>query len=61
MCIRDSGGRGKAGGISVVKSPEEAKEAASRILGMNIKGLTVRKVLVEQAVEAEDEYYLRCV
>ncbi|MDI9414433.1 MAG: ADP-forming succinate--CoA ligase subunit beta [Bacillota bacterium] len=52
------GGRGKAGGISVVKSPEEAKEAASRILGMNIKGLTVRKVLVEQAVEAEDEYYL---
>lgn len=52
------GGRGKAGGISVVKSPEEAKEAASRILGMNIKGLTVRKVLVEQAVEAEDEYDL---
>jgi succinyl-CoA synthetase beta subunit len=52
------GGRGKAGGISVVKSPEEAKEAASRILGMHIKGLTVRKVLVEQAVEAEDEYYL---
>ncbi len=52
------GGRGKAGGISVVKTAEEARDAASRILGMNIKGLTVRKVLVEQAVEAVKEYYL---
>lgn len=52
------GGRGKAGGISLVKSPNEAKDAASRILGMNIKGLTARQVLVEEAVEAIKEYYL---
>lgn len=52
------GGRGKAGGISVVMSPEEARDAASRILGMTIKGLTVKKVLVEEAVEAVKEYYL---
>ena len=42
----------------MVKSPEEAKDAASRILRMNIKGLTVRQVLVEEAVEATEEYYL---
>ncbi len=42
----------------MVKTPEEARDAASRILGMNIKGLTVGKVLVEQAVEAVKEYYL---
>lgn len=52
------GGRGKAGGIRVVKSPEEARDAASEILGMKIKGLTVKTVLVEEAVEAVKEYYL---
>ncbi|MEW5866053.1 MAG: ADP-forming succinate--CoA ligase subunit beta [Bacillota bacterium] len=52
------GGRGKAGGIAVASSPEEAKFAASRILGMSIKGLTVTKVLVEEAVKAAREYYV---
>jgi len=52
------GGRGKAGGIKLVDGPEEARGAAEQILGMNIKGLTVHKVLVEQAVEIEKEFYL---
>jgi succinyl-CoA synthetase beta subunit len=42
-----TGGRGKAGGIKVVQSPRAAEEAAKAILGMQIKGLTVRKVLVD--------------
>jgi succinyl-CoA synthetase beta subunit len=42
-----TGGRGKAGGIKVVQSPQAAEEAAESILGMQIKGLTVRKVLVD--------------
>ncbi len=41
------GGRGKAGGIKLAKSPAQAAEVAERILGMNIKGLTVKKVLVD--------------
>src|SRR5260370_1550393 len=45
-----AGGRGKAGGIKVVDGPEAARQAASQILGMQIKGLTVEKVLVEQAI-----------
>jgi succinyl-CoA synthetase beta subunit len=53
-----AGGRGKAGGVKVVNGPEEARQAASRILGMQIKGLTVEKVLVEQAVDMQAEYYL---
>jgi succinyl-CoA synthetase beta subunit len=40
------GGRGKAGGIKVARTPEEAEQVASEILGMDIKGLTVKKVLV---------------
>jgi succinyl-CoA synthetase beta subunit len=52
------GGRGKAGGIKLANSPEEAERAAGQILGMQIKGLTVEKVLVEEAVEIEAEYYL---
>jgi len=55
------GGRGKAGGIKVAASPAEAKEAASKILGMDIKGLTVRKVLVEEASRVAKEYYLGVV
>ncbi|MGE5592896.1 MAG: ADP-forming succinate--CoA ligase subunit beta [Betaproteobacteria bacterium] len=51
------GGRGKAGGIAVAGTPDEARIQAARILGMNIKGLTVTKVLVEEAVKAEKEYY----
>ncbi len=52
------GGRGKAGGIKVAQTPAEAKEAAARILGMDIKGLTVGKVLVEEASHIAKEYYL---
>ena len=51
------GGRGKAGGIAVAKTPDEAFEAAERIIGMDIKGLTVGKVLVEKGIEIESEYY----
>lgn len=51
------GGRGKAGGIKVASSPEEARAAAQAILGMDIKGLTVEKVLIEQQVHIAREYY----
>jgi succinyl-CoA synthetase beta subunit len=52
------GGRGKAGGVKLAASPDDAREKASQILGMDIKGLTVQKVLVSQAVEIAQEYYL---
>ena len=52
------GGRGKAGGIAVVHSAREAREAAERILGMDIRGHTVRRVYVEGGAEIEAEYYL---
>ncbi len=52
------GGRGKAGGIRLAKSPDEAEEVASQILSMQIKGLPVRKVLVDEAAEIEEEIYL---
>ncbi len=52
------GGRGKAGGVKVARTPEEAFNAAGAILGMDIKGLTVRKVLVEPALDIREEYYL---
>ncbi|MGH7565923.1 MAG: ADP-forming succinate--CoA ligase subunit beta [Gemmatimonadota bacterium] len=51
------GGRGKAGGVKLAKSPAEAREAAGSILGMDIKGLEVRKVLVAPAVDIDDEAY----
>ncbi len=51
------GGRGKAGGVKLADTPEEAYEKAQAILGMNIKGLTVRKVLVAEAVDIAKEYY----
>jgi succinyl-CoA synthetase beta subunit len=51
------GGRGKAGGIKLAQSPEEAKEVTSHILGMDIKGHTVKRVLVERAGEIKAEYY----
>lgn len=53
-----TGGRGKAGGIRLAKSPEEAQELATLILGMSIKGLPVRKVLVDQAASIEKEIYI---
>ena len=52
------GGRGKAGGIRLAKSAEEAAELASQILAMQIKGLPVRKVLVDEAAAIETEIYL---
>ncbi len=52
------GGRGKAGGIKVAQTPEDAKQAAAQILGMSIKGLRVEKVLVEEALNIACEYYL---
>jgi len=52
------GGRGKAGGIRLAKSPVEAKEVATQILAMEIKGLPVRKVLVDEAAQIETEIYL---
>ena len=52
------GGRGKAGGIRLAKTPQEAEEIASQILAMEIKGLPVRKVLVDEAAHIEKEIYL---
>ena len=52
------GGRGKAGGIRLAKNPDEAEELATQILGMEIKGLPVRKVLIDEAANIEKEIYL---
>ncbi len=52
------GGRGKAGGIQIGDTPELAREAAAKVLGMNIKGLTVGKVLIEPKLSIKEEYYL---
>ena len=52
------GGRGKAGGIKIATSEEEAREAAASILGMDLKGYTVDRVLVEEGVDFDDEYYV---
>ncbi len=56
-----TGGRGKAGGIKIAKDPNSAREAADAILGMDIKGHIVRKVLVASGVEIAKEYYLGIV
>ncbi len=53
-----AGGRGKAGGIKVAKTPNEAREHAAAILHMRIKGLLVRKVYVERAAQIAKELYL---
>ncbi len=52
------GGRGKAGGVKLADTPEKTREAASQILGMDIKGLVVEKVLVAEAIDIQEEYYL---
>ncbi|WP_300680548.1 ADP-forming succinate--CoA ligase subunit beta [Nocardioides sp.] len=52
-----AGGRGKAGGVKLAKTPDEAFEYATNILGMEIKGLTVNRVLVTPATPPEEEYY----
>lgn len=52
------GGRGKAGGVKLAENPSDAKEKAQAILGMDIKGHTVLKVMIAQAAPIESEYYL---
>ncbi|HEV2237113.1 MAG TPA: ADP-forming succinate--CoA ligase subunit beta [Ktedonobacterales bacterium] len=52
------GGRGKAGGIQFGDTPEQARESARRVLGMDIKGLTVQKVLVTPKIAIQEEYYV---
>ncbi len=51
------GGRGKAGGVKLAKDPAEAEQLATQILGMEIKGLPVRKVLVDEASAIDQEIY----
>ncbi len=55
------GGRGKAGGVKLAASADEAEAVASTILGMEIKGIRVRKVLVAAAADIVKEYYLSAV
>ena len=52
------GGRGKAGGVKIAKNPDEAADAAGKILGLDIKSLIVDKVLVAPAEPPEQEYYV---
>jgi len=53
-----AGGRGKAGGVKLARNVDEAVAAAKQILGMDIKGLTVEKVLVTKAADIEKEFYV---
>jgi succinyl-CoA synthetase beta subunit len=55
------GGRGKAGGIKLANNPNEAETLADQILAMQIKGLPVRKVLVDEAINIAKEIYLGIV
>jgi succinyl-CoA synthetase beta subunit len=52
------GGRGKAGGVKLAKNEQELESAVKAILGMNIKGLVVQKVLIAEAIKIESEYYV---
>jgi succinyl-CoA synthetase beta subunit len=52
-----TGGRGKAGGVKVAKSPEEAYEAAQAILGLDIKGHVVKRVMVAAGADIKQEFY----
>ena len=52
-----TGGRGKAGGVKIAKTPADAAELAGQILGMDIKGHTVHRVLVDPGAQIESEYY----
>lgn len=51
------GGRGKAGGVKIARSPEQAGEQAAAILGMDIKGHTVAKVMIAEGAQIAEEYY----
>jgi succinyl-CoA synthetase beta subunit len=52
-----TGGRGKAGGVKVAKTPDEAYEAAQAILGLDIKGHVVKRVMVAAGARIDKEYY----
>ena len=52
-----TGGRGKAGGVKLARTPQEAREKAEKILGMNIKGHAVRQVLIAAGADIACEYY----
>ena len=56
-----AGGRGKAGGVKLARDPAEAAEHAARILGLTIKGLPVRQVLVAQAADIASESYVGAI
>ena len=56
-----TGGRGKAGGVKVAGNEDEVRQYASQILGMDIKGFTVDRILVGQAVDIVSEYYVSIV
>ncbi|GAA2414163.1 ADP-forming succinate--CoA ligase subunit beta [Streptomyces glaucosporus] len=53
-----TGGRGKAGGVKLASDPEDAVEKARQILGMDIKGHTVHKVMLAQTADIAEEYYV---
>ncbi|MEU4163318.1 ADP-forming succinate--CoA ligase subunit beta [Actinoplanes sp. NPDC026670] len=53
-----TGGRGKAGGVRLADGPDDAREVAAAILGMDIKGHTVHKVLITEASDIVEEYYV---
>lgn len=55
------GGRGKAGGVKLADTPDQAEAVARQIIGMNIKGLTVEKVLVAEAISYQKEIYLSAI
>ena len=55
------GGRGKAGGVKLARDADEAERHAEGILGMDIKGLTVKRVVVAEAVDIDREYYIGIV
>ncbi|MFZ1411894.1 MAG: ADP-forming succinate--CoA ligase subunit beta [Micropruina sp.] len=52
-----TGGRGKAGGVKLARSPQEAREAAEKILGLDINGHIVRAVMVTEGADIAEEYY----
>ena len=52
-----TGGRGKAGGVKVAKTPDDAYEAAKSILGLDIKGHVVKRVMVAAGADIKEEYY----
>jgi succinyl-CoA synthetase beta subunit len=53
-----SGGRGKAGGVKFAQTPKEAEERAEELFATKIKGFPVNKILVDEKLEIEEEFYL---